>query len=294
MQFKYILDKSSKKFKCPKCNSLRYVRFINNETSEYIDYNFGRCDREQECGYFNLPSSNTKSIIYSSFYETKTEVPSYLDSHLVSKTLTQYENNNFTLYLKSLFDEQKVTEVINKYKIGTSKYFENSTVFWQIDNHNHVHTGKVMAYNPISGKRIKNESGSSMISWVHKIMKVKNFNLKQCLFGLHLVNSETKTIHLVESEKTAVVLSVLIPEFTWLATGSNGNFNLTLLEPIKGINIIAVPDAGEYLNWLEKAEQFNKLGFKINVSDFVENNKNEIKGWDLVDLITLEFKTLNS
>ena len=294
MQFKYILDKSSKKFKCPKCNSLRYVRFINSETSEYIDYNYGRCDREQECGYFNLPSSNTKSITYNSFFETKTEVPSYLDSQLVSKTLTHYDKNNFILYLKSLFDEQKVTEVIKKYKIGTSKYFENSTVFWQIDNHNHVHTGKVMAYNQISGKRIKNETGSSYINWVHKIMKVKNFNLKQCLFGLHLVNSKTKSIHLVESEKTAVIMSVLIPEFTWLATGSNGNFNLTLLEPIKDISVIAVPDAGEYLNWLEKANQFNRLGFKINVSDFVENNKNVIKGWDLVDLITLEFKTLNS
>jgi hypothetical protein len=294
MQFKYILDKSSKKFKCPKCNSLRYVRFINNETSEYIDYNFGRCDREQECGYFNLPSSNTKSISYSSFYETKTEVPSYLDPILVSKTLTQYENNNFTLYLKSLFDEQKVTEVINKYKIGTSKYFENSTIFWQIDNHNHIHTGKVMAYNPTTGKRIKNEYGNSLINWVHKIIKEEKFNLKQCLFGLHLVNSKTKTIHLVESEKTAVIMSVLIPGFTWLATGSNGNFNHTLLEPIKDISIIAIPDAGEYLNWLEKAKQLNRSGFKINVSDFVENNKNVIKGWDLVDLITLEYSNLKS
>jgi hypothetical protein len=294
MQFKYILDKSSKKFKCPKCDSLRYVRFINSETSEYIDYEFGRCDREQECGYFSLPSSNTKSITYSSFYETKTEVPSYLDSQLVSKTLTQYENNNFTLYLKSLFDEQKVTEVINKYKIGTSKYFENSTIFWQIDNHNHIHTGKVMAYNPTTGKRIKNEYGNSLINWVHKIIKEEKFNLKQCLFGLHLVNSKTKTIHLVESEKTAVIMSVLIPGFTWLATGSNGNFNHTLLEPIKDISIIAIPDAGEYLNWLEKAKQLNRSGFKINVSDFVENNKNVIKGWDLVDLITLEYSNLKS
>lgn len=294
MQFKYILDKSSKKFKCPKCDSLRYVRFINSETSEYIDYEFGRCDREQECGYFSLPSSNTKSITYSSFYETKTEVPSYLDSQLVSKTLTQYENNDFIRYLKTLFIEEKVIEAINKYKIGTSKYYINSTVFWQIDNHNLVHTGKVMAYNPTSGKRIKNESGSSMINWVHKIMKAKNFNLKQCLFGLHLVNSETKTIHLVESEKTAVIMSILIPEFTWLATGSNGNFNLTLLEPIKSINIIAVPDAGEYLNWLEKAKQLIRSGFKINVSDFVENKKDTLKGWDLVDLIELEIKSFTS
>lgn len=292
MQFKYILDKSSKKFKCPKCNSLRYVRFINRETSEYTDYDFGRCDREQECGYFNLPSSNTKSITYSSFYETKTTVPSYLDSQLVSKTLTQHENNNFIHYLKRLFNEEKVDDAIKKYKIGTSKHYTNSTVFWQIDNNKLVHTGKVMAYDPISGKRIKNELGKSMINWVHKIIKKENYILKQCLFGLHLVDSETKTIHLVESEKTAVIMSILIPEFTWLATGSNGNFNTNLLEPIKSIKIIALPDVGEYLNWFEKAKQFNKSGFKINVSDFIEKNNNAIKGWDLVDLITLEINSL--
>ena len=45
---------------------------------------------------------------------------------------------------------------------------------------------------------------------------------------------------------------------------------------------------------VEKAKQLNRSGFKINVSDFVENNKNVVKGWGLVDLITLEFKTLNS
>ena len=289
MQFKYILDKSSKKFKCPKCNSLRYVRFINNETSEYIDYNFGRCDREQECGYFNLPSSNTKSIIYSSFYETKTEVPSYLDSHLVSKTLTQYENNNFTLYLKSLFDEQKVTEVINKYKIGTSKYFENSTVFWQIDQLEKVHHGKVMMYDQTTGKRAKNKEGKGIFSTVRSLLKLDDFVLNQCLFGLHLIDENTKVVALVEAEKTAVIMSIFKPEYVWLATGSKGGFKYDYLKLIKNYKIVVFPDKSEYLDWNNKAIELNGFGFKISVSDWLENTDYP-NGTDLADVYINELK----
>jgi hypothetical protein len=41
------------------------------------------------------------------------------------------------------------------------------------------------------------------------------FNINQCLFGLHLINeSNQKTIAVVESEKTAVLISVFKPQYT--------------------------------------------------------------------------------
>ena len=45
MIHEYSLEKGSKKHECPNCNKKRYVRYINNETKEYADYQFGRCDR---------------------------------------------------------------------------------------------------------------------------------------------------------------------------------------------------------------------------------------------------------
>jgi hypothetical protein len=75
------------------------------------------------------------------------------------------------------------------------------------------------------------------------------------------------------------------------------------IKEIQSADILEVPGAvvslygnlnKTVLNWLEKAKQLNKSGFKINVSDFEENNKNGIKGWDLVGLITLEFNKLVS
>ncbi|WP_372938062.1 DUF6371 domain-containing protein [Seonamhaeicola sp.] len=38
---------------------------------------------------------------------------------------------------------------------------------------------------------------------------------------------------IVESEKTAIIMSMFLPDFIWLATGSKGNFKYELLELLK-------------------------------------------------------------
>ncbi|WP_255347637.1 DUF6371 domain-containing protein [Flavobacterium sp. ACAM 123] len=71
--------------------------------------------------------------------------------------------------------------------------------------------------------------------------------MNQCLFGLHLINeSNQKTIAVVESEKTAVLISVFKPQYTWAATGMKGGFKYENLKPIKEFKIIAFPDKSEF------------------------------------------------
>ncbi len=55
IQFKYTLDKSSKKFVCPKCNKKSFVKYIETETNDYLSDEFGRCDRQSSCQYFLTP-----------------------------------------------------------------------------------------------------------------------------------------------------------------------------------------------------------------------------------------------
>ena len=40
-----------------------------------------------------------------------------------------------------------------------------------------------MLFEVDSGKRVKKP-----YNWMHKILKVSNYELKQCLFSLHLIN----------------------------------------------------------------------------------------------------------
>jgi hypothetical protein len=67
---------------------------------------------------------------------------------------------------------------------------------------------------------------------LHKAFKEPEFNLSQCLFG-RITEDYQKTIAIVESEKTAIVMSILLPHYIWLATGSKGNFKFEMLKPSK-------------------------------------------------------------
>lgn len=58
--YRYILDKSSRKFPCPGCLKKTFVKYIESETGEYIAGNFGKCDREANCSTHILPPLETR------------------------------------------------------------------------------------------------------------------------------------------------------------------------------------------------------------------------------------------
>lgn len=190
--------------------------------------------------------------------------------------------DNLTEYLKFRFPIDEVTDAMQNYFItGTNYFWSNSTAFWQIDDKEKIRACKIMQYDRFTGKRIKEPYNH--INWLHKATDEPEFNLNQCLFGLHRINEDyQKTIAIVESEKTAIIMSILLPDYIWIATGSKGNFKFEMLKPIKKRNIVSYPDKGEYNNWLNKATELNAIGFKIAVSDLIELTDFE-NGYDLAD-----------
>lgn len=288
-QYKYALDKSSKKFTCPKCHKKTYVKYTETETGNYLDEDFGRCDRESNCNYHSAPNGDYKNT-FEVINIPKPE-PSFHDLELVDKSMNDYLNNNFIQFLKTIFANEEVKKVTNKYLIGTSKFWNGATVFWQIDNKELVHAGKVLRYVSETGKRYKTKDGKSLINWVHSILKLNDFILSQCLFGLHLINEiNQKTVAIVESEKTAIIMSLFKPEYVWLATGGKGFLKYNMLLPIKQFKIVAFPDKGEYKDWLNKATDLNGFGFKIEVNDWLENSNYE-NGTDLADVYISSLNT---
>ena len=204
----------------------------------------------------------------------------YFEFQKIDDSKNYYNQNNFVSFLLKYFDAKQVREVLEFYHIGTSKHWEGANIFWQIDNRNRVRTGKIMLYNAISGKRIKKYN---RINWVHSILNIDKENIKQCLFGLHLINADlSKPIAIVESEKTAIIMSIEAPDFIWLATGSKGNLKEELLQPLKNRKIILHPDKGEFNDWQKVVIQLKAKGYKIAISDLLEQM--ELKqGFDLAD-----------
>lgn len=286
-QYKYILDKSSKKFVCPKCNKKTFVKYVETETNIYLSDEFGRCDRESNCGYYIKPETEFKSS--DEVVNVSKPKPSFHSLELVEKTVLGSYQNNFIEFLKTLFTPDEVREVIRKYLIGTWYSWKGTTVFWQIDQLEKVHHGKVMLYESITGKRAKNKEGKGIFSTVRSLLKLEDFVLNQCLFGLHLINGNTRAVALVEAEKTAVIMSIFKPEFVWLATGSKGGFKYEFLKAIKQYKIVAFPDKSEHNDWLNKATDLNGFGFKISVSDWLENTDYP-NGTDLADVYINELK----
>ncbi|WP_418638345.1 DUF6371 domain-containing protein [Winogradskyella sp.] len=281
MTYKYTLDKTSKKFSCPACAKKTFVRYIEVETSKYLESSIGRCDRESKCAYHKSPNGN-KPITYNVIQ--KMEVTSYHDDTVIGSYGRNYRANNFVQYLRQYFCTTDIEAVVRKYFIGTSTYWKGATIFWQVDHEMNVRAGKVMLYDSNSGKRVKKPFNH--INWMHKVLHLNDFVLQQCLFGIHNLcdYAEGSTVCIVESEKTAIIMTLLYPEYLWLATGSKTNLKSSVIKPLKDCKIIVYPDKTEYKDWNTKVEAFQKNGYTIICSKFIEG-LNVSEGADLADVM---------
>lgn len=295
--YKYSLHKKSNKDICPNCNKKTFVLYIDVESNEIISPKVGRCDREINCAYHYTPKAYFKDnnlehknlTIRSSIPSNQSQI-SFHNEEDLQETLTHYSQNNFIQFLLSNFEISDVIKMLEDYKIGTAFYWNFGTVFWQVDSQNMIRGGKIIIYNP-TGKRTK------YINWTHSIQikqgEITDFNLNQCFFGEHLLTQNNKTIAIVESEKTACIMSLLFNKYLWLAAGSLNGINESKMEVLKNRKIILYPDLGiigkngsPFTIWESKCNYFKKLDFYIEISDLLELNgteKDRENGYDIAD-----------
>ena len=287
MTYQYSLEEGSKKYECPNCKKKRYVRYVHNQTKEYADYQFGRCDREHECGYHLYPTSKTIDTP-SYFTDNKPTMEiSYVSSATVESTLCNYETNAFVMFLKTVYNEKMVNDVLTKYMVGTSDKYGGSPIFWQIDEKNKTRSGKIMGYDKATGKRIKTNNSTPQITYFHTATSIPDFNFTQCIFGAHLIKDDEINYAIVESEKTALIMSLEMPEYLWLSVNGKGGFKESMLKPLRGKKVVAFPDKACYEDWEKIANSINDFGYNIQVSKVIESLSVE-SGADIADIF-LEF-----
>ena len=78
-----------------------------------------------------------------------------IDDLIVKESLSHYEINPLYRYLCGVFGMEETARLFNLYRIGTSAKWGGATVFWQTDDAGRTRTGKVMLYNPSTGRRVK-------------------------------------------------------------------------------------------------------------------------------------------
>jgi hypothetical protein len=288
--FRYILQpykNQQSRSTCPACGRHRsFVKYIDTATGLIVNDIVGRCNHENKCGYHLTPKqffkeNNQARVNYQirANNPIKPLPPTFIEVAVLKQSL-KYQSNNFIEYLLSIFNPEIVSDLIAKYFIGSSRHWPGATVFWQIDPQGNIRSGKIMQYDPKSGKRVKNPFDH--ITWVHSVLNIPDFSLSQCLFGDHLLTTEpNKPAAIVESEKTALIASIYFPQFTWLATGSKEGLKAEKLNSLKNRKIFAFPDLGAFSDWEKKAQSFK---LKITISDFLETHSSDADKKDGLDL----------
>lgn len=276
--------------------------YVDALTGSIIDESVGKCNRLNNCGYHvspgmyfkakgeleigkhtysQLPISNSKITFTEPAYST-------IPITLYSGSLSGFEHNHFFNYLSALFHPVVAFQLSRKYAIGTSKHWPGATVFWQIDALGNVRTGKIMLYDEVTGKRVK--SPVSCINWVHTVLKLPDFRLRQCLFGEHqlCVGTPDQAVGIVESEKTAILMSGLMPDYIWLATGGLHNLNPERCACLKNRKVVLFPDLKAYDQWEKQAKAIQPICRSLVLSDLLEKNATKAErdqGLDLADYL---------
>ena len=234
------------------------------------------------------------------------------------------DRNNLARWLSTRFPAEQVAEVFARYRTGSTR--DGRIIYWQIDEHGQVRAGKVMTYD-LDGHRKKDGKGN--VCWVHS-MKIDGIRfdemlVPQCLFGEHLINVDVNAndnchpedIHreaqstlsfssslalqaatlplvmLVESEKTALIMSLVCPDKVWLATGGKANFKEQMLAPLIGLEVAVYPDADALHDWYTRAVEMNRtLGTHLYIPtgyyNLMDHDEARREGWDLADILLRE------
>ncbi len=308
-----------KDMRCPHCHQKGYKPYIHPD-GQIVAEACGRCDHESSCGYHLTPTewfkdNPTGDKHYNPAYVPPPPPPAIrIDSLLVQRYFCLRQGagpNPLLRYWIQTFRNvaDKYKEVANEYEarfLDTLKRFcvgtmgDGLTVWWITDQDGVVRSGKAMAYKA-DGHRDK--TARQGFSWLHNAPEVKAANPENaeyvgCLFGLHQLTRHTREVHIVESEKTAVLMSVFKPSMTWMATMGLGNLNEFRLAPLieKGVRIVCHPDYDGFDRWKEQVEKIRRStpSAIIEVNDYIR------KAWmlgdstnaDILDMMERDYKLL--
>ena len=234
-------------------------------------------------------------------------------------------SNEFTRALVNnhILTPEQMQHAAEVFRLSTA---DDNVIFWQIDRDNHIREGKVMYYQADAHRSHTHKPVT--VSWLLKQQKQlpDDWKARYCLFGLHqladakvyglefmvngnhpdgnsinykpsTINPQDCIIAIVESEKTAIICSELIPMLSWqsaishkpdsinlpviwLATGGSNNLSVQSLQPLKGKKIIIFPDTdpqgSTYQEWLTIATEASKqFGHPVTVSNLLERHASE-------------------
>ena len=193
------------------------------------------------------------------------------------------------LWLQGMFTVESIAKVTEMYHVGENKH---GGMQWPyIDIAGRVTEIKIQDHDPGNGHRLK---------WACRTMhkELRNMGVLpadtrhgSCLFGEHLLKhpDPSKVVCVVESEKTCVMMAMLLPQYAWVATGgSSGIIKLgNIADRLRRYKkVVIIPDSGEHGEWSEKVKE-------IGIANAVVSRLGEghAPNTDIADIYVYEWLT---
>lgn len=297
-EYKYSLQKYTgrgSRHTCPACGRPHCFTLYVDAMGNPLAGDVGRCEHVNSCGYEKTPrmyfdenpQERGRHNTAPSYTQPKKEAqPDYIPFSLIRKS--EGMASNLVGYLAKYFKAGDLKTAVAQYHLGCTR--KGETIFPQIDRLGMCRTGKVMQYGA-DGHRVKGDFDA--VDWLHaRYMKKQGkaaheFHLKQCLFGEHLLPKRPEdTVCITESEKAAVIASMVFPSCVWVSCGGKHGLSPERCKPLAGRRVVVFPDADAMEEWTAKTKA---LGFcrSVRLSDWAKDEPQGSKR-DIADLILEE------
>lgn len=177
-------------------------------------------------------------------------------------------NNALSRILKHYFDDAVVDAVTMDYHLGCNEemYHCEHTMFPSVDVEGRLHNIKLQGYvtspeSPRFGHSTKCDTQWIGKEWREKGLIPATCEIDtECLFGEHLLaRYPSRVVGLVESPKNAVVAACYRPDMVWVATGNKGQLKASLLEVLRGRQVLVFPDRDAEAEWREKLRHMQSI-----------------------------------
>lgn len=248
-----------------------------------------------DVGQFRLRKANaattTKAarVLPQAETDKAKQPPLYIAEDDIAAMEAERDKTALYNFLCSVFPPSDVAEAFRRYKVGaTRRIFQfaaapnMASAFPYLNAAGQCVDVKLMAYDK-NGHRDK---GQYSLSWELSRRKQSDRRGQWPLFGEHLLTTAPAApVGIVESEKTALIASIVAPGVLWMATASLTNLNSTRLSAVKDRQVYLFPDADGVEQWRQRAATLAEDGFKIFLcSEYITANAESTKD-DIGDII---------
>lgn len=251
-------------------------------------------------------------VVKTRTVEPPIEYAPFIPAQMVEATESRVTESNLFVWLSGEFGDEAAMIAMRRYRVGATKHTDGRG--YRAASLPYINTSgdcvdcKIFHIDPTTGSR---KTAPALLSWIDREGKAQELRstwalaeLKKndkprrwCNFGDHLLqDNPTAAVCVVESEKTALVASIVYPSRLWIAVGSKNNLNPERCTPYRGREIIIYPDRdnikdkprksgiGIEKGWETLARELSQAGFSVRIDRTVERHRGEIND-DIADII---------